>query len=48
MEDSKKYFNTTVLKDWEEVGEPFEEDEEILYINNQKNEARNGANSNSQ
>lgn len=40
----KKYFNLTALKKWEESGEPFEEDEEILYINNQKNEACHGAN----
>src|SRR6266496_6124496 len=29
-EDSKKYFNLTALKEWEEAGEPFEEDEEVL------------------
>ncbi|CAG8706817.1 23137_t:CDS:2 [Rhizophagus irregularis] len=43
-EDRKKYFNLTVLKKWEESDEPFEEDEEILYINNQKNEACHSTN----
>ncbi|PKY56465.1 hypothetical protein RhiirA4_476784 [Rhizophagus irregularis] len=43
-EDRKKYFNLTALKKWEESGEPFEEDEEILYINNQKNKACHSAN----
>lgn len=30
----KKIFNITVLKEWEEANEPFEEDDEILGIYN--------------
>ena len=34
-ESFRKDFNLTALKEWEEAGEPFEEDEEILGIYNQ-------------
>ncbi|CAB4393449.1 unnamed protein product [Rhizophagus irregularis] len=53
-ERAKKSFNITALKEREEAGEPFEEDDEILdiynhleyaYLEYKKNEARkNGAN----
>jgi hypothetical protein len=46
-EDRKKYFNLTAFKEWEEAGEPFEEDEEVLCMKNEKNEARHSANSQS-
>ncbi|RGB41400.1 hypothetical protein C1646_752199 [Rhizophagus diaphanus] len=36
----KKSFNITALKEWEEAGEPFEEDDEILaYLEYKKYEA---------
>jgi hypothetical protein len=31
---ARKSFNITALKEWEEAGEPFEEDDEILGIYN--------------
>ncbi|POG80931.1 hypothetical protein GLOIN_2v1763873 [Rhizophagus irregularis DAOM 181602=DAOM 197198] len=45
-ERAKKSFNITALKEWEEAGEPFEEDDVILaYLEYKRNEARkNGAN----
>ncbi|CAB5337091.1 hypothetical protein RhiirA5_384242 [Rhizophagus irregularis] len=40
-ESFRKDLNLTALKEWEEAGEPFEEDEEILaYLEYKKNEAR--------
>ncbi|RGB27036.1 hypothetical protein C1646_820012 [Rhizophagus diaphanus] len=44
-EDRKKYCNLTALKEWEEAGEPFSEDEEVLCMKNEKNEAHHFANS---
>ncbi|RIA98141.1 hypothetical protein C1645_750707 [Glomus cerebriforme] len=43
----RKNFNFAALREWEEAGEPFEEDEEILaYLEYKKSEARkNGAHS---
>lgn len=41
-EDRKKYFNLTAFKEWQEAGEPFEEDEEVLYMKNEKNKAHHG------
>ena len=46
-EERNKYRNSTAYKEWEEAGEPFEEDEEVLSMKNEKNEARHGANSRS-
>jgi hypothetical protein len=31
---ARKFFNITALKEWEEAGEPFEKDDEILGIYN--------------
>jgi hypothetical protein len=31
---NKRFINITALKEWEEAGEPFEEDDEILGIYN--------------
>ncbi|CAB4422699.1 unnamed protein product [Rhizophagus irregularis] len=46
-ESFRKDLNLTALKEWEEAGEPFEEDEEILaYFEYKKNEAhKNGTDS---
>ncbi|GBB91022.1 hypothetical protein RclHR1_18100001 [Rhizophagus clarus] len=46
-EDRKKYFNLTAIKEWEEAGEPYEEEEEALCMKNEKNETYNGVNSRS-
>ncbi|UZO13840.1 uncharacterized protein OCT59_005323 [Rhizophagus irregularis] len=46
-ESFRKDLSLTALKEWEEAGEPFEEDEEILaYLEYKKNEAcKNGTDS---
>jgi len=46
LKERKKLFSLTALKEWEEAGEPFKEDEEILNTYNQKSEG-NCANSRS-
>jgi hypothetical protein len=46
-EERKKYCNSTAYKEWEKADEPFEEDEEVLSMKNEKNEAHHGANSQS-